>query len=308
MPIRMASFASSAAACLAVMAASAAFADPAAGEAAFKRGRDLLKAGKTDEACRAFAESLEHDFQYGTLYNLAGCEEKRGKLASALAAYSRLAAEDTNPGRRARSAELTAALAARVGKLVIVLAEAAPGVSIEVDGKPVSIGAETPVDAGDHAVILRGDGFRTATATATTKDGSVLRLELRAEPLSQPKPTPTPMPTPPATVATVRTTGYPTAGKIMMGAGGGVVLAGMSVAIYEKTVYDRYVRDGEVIGGPDSVQRANRAVDIADVMTYVCVGGLAVATTGFVLWWKSGKVTTIQPVVAPDSVGVVGTF
>src|SRR5439155_21955242 len=86
---------------------------------AFKRGHDLMDAGKLAEACAAFEVSLQLDFQYGTLYNLATCEERRGHIAAAWRMYKRLAAEDTNSARGAHAGELAASLSPRVPRIIL---------------------------------------------------------------------------------------------------------------------------------------------------------------------------------------------
>jgi hypothetical protein len=61
----------------------AASADSAAAEALFREGRDAAKHGDLETACADFAESQRLDPAPGTLLNLAECEEKLGRVASA---------------------------------------------------------------------------------------------------------------------------------------------------------------------------------------------------------------------------------
>ena len=95
----------------------------------FKEGRALAKANKFAEACEKFRQSQELDPELGTLFNIAQCEEKIGKLASALAAYQEVAAKDTNAQRQALAAEYQSKLAPRVPKLVVQLESPPPGLS-----------------------------------------------------------------------------------------------------------------------------------------------------------------------------------
>ncbi len=64
---------------------SAVLAQPAGAQAEtlFRQGRDLLRAGKTAEACTAFDESEKLEPAVTTLLNLADCREKNGQLATA---------------------------------------------------------------------------------------------------------------------------------------------------------------------------------------------------------------------------------
>ncbi|HEX2686885.1 MAG TPA: choice-of-anchor D domain-containing protein, partial [Kofleriaceae bacterium] len=99
-----------------VDAASVAAASTKAAEETFTQGRELLKQGKYAEACTAFEQSQRLDPQFGTQYNIAGCYEKTGKLATAWNLYRALARSDTNPTRRSKSAALAASLGRRVPK------------------------------------------------------------------------------------------------------------------------------------------------------------------------------------------------
>ena len=62
--------------------AGTAVAGPAA-EKLFQDGRTALAAGKLDEACDAFHGSENLEPRVGTLLNVADCEERRGRIATA---------------------------------------------------------------------------------------------------------------------------------------------------------------------------------------------------------------------------------
>src|SRR6185369_4715015 len=81
--------------------AEASSSDKAAAEALFDEGRRLAQAGKFAEGCPKLEASQKLDPALGTLLNLADCNEKLGKTASAWAQYR----EATSLARAAGSAE-----------------------------------------------------------------------------------------------------------------------------------------------------------------------------------------------------------
>jgi tetratricopeptide (TPR) repeat protein len=136
--------------------------EAAAAEAAFDKGRELMKSGLYTEACAAFDQSERLDPQIGTLYNLAGCWEKVGKLASAWTAYREVAQRDTNATRRGAADEHARALLPRLPKLVINVHDAAPGEVVALNGGDVTklVGIETPMDLGTYTVLVTAPGHQ----------------------------------------------------------------------------------------------------------------------------------------------------
>src|SRR5215471_10558252 len=67
--------------------ASARAGDPAAGEAHFKKGKELLGRGEVAAACAELELADAADPTVGTLGLLAGCHEQLGKLATAREEY-----------------------------------------------------------------------------------------------------------------------------------------------------------------------------------------------------------------------------
>jgi hypothetical protein len=138
----------------------------AVAEALYRQARDLMAAGKYDEACPKFAESQRLDPATGTLLNLAACHEKQGRLASAWLEYSdaqmaarRDAREDRVEYARTRAHELEP----KLSRLTLSLASSADdaALSIELDGASVGravLGAPTPVDPGLHTVRVTAPG------------------------------------------------------------------------------------------------------------------------------------------------------
>jgi hypothetical protein len=78
--------------------APAAAEDVAAAEALFRRGLTAMEAGRYADGCASIAESQRLDPRLGTLFTLAECRSKEGKIATAVALYDDfLAALDRLP-------------------------------------------------------------------------------------------------------------------------------------------------------------------------------------------------------------------
>jgi hypothetical protein len=137
--------------------------DGAGAEALFREGRAGMEAGDYAHACPKFAESLRLDFAIGTVLNLAACEEKVGRLASAWQHYRQvvemLPPEDERHPLAAARAD---ALDARVPRLTISMVAPAPqGTRVtrdDVDLGDPSLGVALPVDPGEHVVMVIAPG------------------------------------------------------------------------------------------------------------------------------------------------------
>lgn len=113
---------------------------PSEADVAFKKGRDLLKAGKYAEACVEFEKSESLNPQLGTRFNIARCDEKQGKLAAALELYRELIATDTNAQRKQVETDAAAALDKRVPRVQLQIdpSDALTGLVVKLGDRPVS--------------------------------------------------------------------------------------------------------------------------------------------------------------------------
>lgn len=151
--------------------------DSAAAQGLFDEAKALMAAGKAAEACPKFEESQRLDPGSGSLVNLAKCYEQTGRLASAWSKYleaAGVAKAAGNSGRETGARELAAALAPRVSKLVLNVAEEArlPGLEITRDGSAVGSaqwGLGIPADAGQHTVVAKAPGHKEWTSVAVVE-------------------------------------------------------------------------------------------------------------------------------------------
>lgn len=167
-------------------ASSDAFAgDPAAARELLKRGYLLAQDGKCDLAVAHFEESLRLDPKAVTLINYADCEEKLGRLSSALGHWvdARGRAKVEGKSDIAEEAERRAALLEpRLARLTVVLPTDAPkDVTVTRDGIPlgsVSLGIETPIDPGAHTLVVKAPGRAELTTQLRLGEGEKKRVEL----------------------------------------------------------------------------------------------------------------------------------
>ncbi len=162
-------------------------ADPAAGEALFREGRRLLKVGDLEGACAKFNESQRLDPAPGTLANLADCEEKLGRLASAWEHWrstaDRLPAGDR---RRATALARAQALEQTVPRLMIQVAADQPeGLTVQRDGVVLgaaSLGVALPLDPGKHHIVVTAPGRRPLTYDVAMTAGEQRKVVVAAGP------------------------------------------------------------------------------------------------------------------------------
>lgn len=135
-----------------------------------------MNAGQFDIACPALAESQRLDPRAGTLFALADCQSKAGKIATAVALYEDYlrAYEQLEPGQKLRHAQRQklaaaqkAALAPEIPELTLVLPkDAPPGTRVwrdETELNGPSLGIGLPLDPGGHSIRVEVPGRETVT-------------------------------------------------------------------------------------------------------------------------------------------------
>ncbi len=157
--------------------------DPAAAEELFRQGRTAAEKKDYTTACSKFRESNRLDPAVGTVFNIADCEEKLGRLATSWTLFQevvqRLPASDD---RRSIAEKRLQKIEPRVPKLSIHLAQSArTDIVVKRDG--VSLGSASldtalPVDPGDHIVTVDAPGTHTAEFHASVAEGQSSTLEV----------------------------------------------------------------------------------------------------------------------------------
>lgn len=129
-------------------------------ESLFRQGRDAMRAGALDAACDKFSESYRLDPVIGTLLNLATCEERRGRLATAWTRFHQLVDRAPPGDDRAQLAMARiAALEPNLPRLRIVLLGPRMATAIVtedgVELREPSFESPIQVDPGAHVIELR---------------------------------------------------------------------------------------------------------------------------------------------------------
>lgn len=183
--------------------------DEAAAAAQFERGLAEMKAGRYEAGCPALDESYRLDPRPGTLFTLAECEAKQGKVASAVAHYEDYLARfqkmppDQRRGQRGREKiadNQAKALRADVPTLELDLPQGAPATTkVTRDGVSLgraSLGIALPLDPGEHVIVVTTDGgTREQKVTVVRGDHKAVTLELPVSGPSSTTPTPVAQPT-----------------------------------------------------------------------------------------------------------------
>jgi hypothetical protein len=153
--------------------------DVARAEARFHAGEQFFDDKQYEAACAAFEESERLDPQLGTLLNLAFCQERMGKTATAWHEYSvgALWAEERGQHDRAAWALGRAVeVGRRVPIVVLQVPLAATGYTIELDGSavpPSAWGTPLSVDPGEHVVRISARGHRGQQLALRVPEGPV---------------------------------------------------------------------------------------------------------------------------------------
>ncbi len=317
----------------AALAGQAAAGDKAAGEAAFLQAKDLMKAGKTAEACAAFEKSQAADPQLGTEYNLGICYEKLGRLASAWSSFRELAQRDSNAARKADAQKHADALQPRLIKLLISVRAPVPGLVVSRNGADVSssVGIESPVDSGDYELAAQAPGYKPwSVKVSAQQEGGTVQVtvpELEKLPETIDKPTDRKLePIPPAggLGRTVVTGPAPKSSRKLIGLSvGGAGLAATGVGLFfgsramskwsdaKKLCPDSTCTSENKPTGDKLVDDAKSAGTISTVLVGVGVAAVAAGVVLYVTAPRGGAVEhaglQISPMVGPDGFAVAAS-
>jgi hypothetical protein len=277
-----------------------------AAEALFQEGRQLLAKGSLAEACERFAESYRLEASSGTLLNLALCHEKQDRTATAWAEYraaARLASSQGREDRVAVAEGKAAALESRLPRLTFVTETSVHDLRVVSDDgalgeSGMSVGTAVPVNPGVHHLTVTAPGFRSWTTTIEVKEAEQRTVRI---PSLDPMPAPPPItmaaerPSPPVLVgASPDSRGSSRSRRLSLylGLGGGVLLAGGTVAYFVGNAKLQSAKDACNVGYgcPDYDARVS-AIETAQriaIGSWIA-GGALLAASGLQYWLRERK-------------------
>jgi len=277
--------------------------NPAAAEALFDQGRAALAGGDFDTACGRFRESERLDPALGTRFNLADCEEKRGRLATAWSLFRGVVAQLADgDDRRPVAQRRLAALEPRVPRLTMVLAPNAPRSTRVKEGDTEyaegSFGVALPLDPGMHHLTVAAAGYYPRSLDVALEAGETAEVSIAP---GSPLPVEDHAPPVVAHADDHRTLGYVLAGVGATGLVVGIV-SGVLV-LHQKSIYDDNCDMRQKVcdqAGKDA-GAAGRALSVVSVAGFAA--GIAASALGtyFILTSNSNRETSLYGAVAPDT-------
>jgi len=273
----------------------------------FTEGKALL-ASNLIQACDKFTESLRYNpAAIGTLLNVALCDEKLGRIASAVARFTEArdhAKEQGLPEHLRAAEDHIATLLPGVPHLAIQLSQPLPDTTVLVDDQVVAPGslADIAIDPGERVVVVNAPDrlpYRTKLVIARAERRTLVVPAL-------------------ARSVTV-TSSWRRIGQISTVTGAVGFGVSVGLAIYGKRLRDRQIdeRHCTLNGGhtyscdPVGQPSIDRARAYGNTATVVGGIGLALAAVGAGLWifapsssdGEAGKLV-IVPELTGDGVGV----
>lgn len=291
-----------------------------AAEALFDEGLSLFDRGQYPDACAKFASSQKLEPASGTLLNLGRCYEKMGKTASAWSAFrdaQALARKEGNAKREGFAKTQEAALAKRLSKMTVVVAQPVPNLEVLRDDAAIDSavwGSAVPVDPGAHVVVAKAPGKKTwnmrvelSEAQTTVVDIPALEDETAAAPARREESAPSSSAKiqggeglPPTRIVAIAAAG---AGVVALGVGTFFGLSAISSSDEAKPHC--------VLPRPcDDEGRALRddARSQADVSTVSFIAGGVLIVTGAVLWFALPTTSSASPRARASASGLTLTF
>jgi hypothetical protein len=285
-------------------------------QAQFDFGLVEMEAGRYSSGCPALAESYRLDPRPGVLFTLAECENKWGRVASALTHYEAYIdvfarmRDDERAHQRGRDKVALAqrdALHGVAPELAIALPASAPrGTTVSRDGLPLgapSLGVPLPVDPGEHVVVARtpdGVSHETRITVARAEHRTVLvDLTVMPAPVLAPVQTPAAPPPTPTPASATRTWAWIAGGVGLVGLAVGAI--GGAIVLGDKSTIDSSCNPDKTCSpaGLSAPSKARTFGLVSDAG--FAVGGVGLAASVILLLVSPSRV--VQPMAGAEPHG-----
>jgi PEGA domain len=160
--------------------------------AEFQRAIELEQAGNYTQALEQFRDVGQVRMTPQVRFHIASCEEKLGRLVTALGGYELAFADADSVGDDFKN-EVDAAvtrLRASIPKLVIQRGAGAEAAEIELDGVALgasSVGVPVPLDPGPHSVNAKAPGSLPFSQTVNIAENEQKSVDLELTPEPEPE-------------------------------------------------------------------------------------------------------------------------
>ena len=302
-------------------AASSAGAQSAKAEAEilFRQGKDLMKQGKTAEACDAFRESQKLDPTLSTLLNEANCREKNGQLATAWGLFleaerqSRGATDGEAKNLHQVALDRSNKLERRVSKLTVSVPEESRLDRLEIVRGETPLAEASwnralPVDGGTYKIVARAPGSRAwATEIEIAPEGDTKTVDVPK--LATAAPAPGPVDRTPSPQAMRRSR----APALAFAAGAAVLLGGaVGAELWARSTYDRAEAETDPAEQDSLWRSANYKRYVANGLAIAGVGCAGIAVWLYLRGGGESRATqtaragswTLEPILARDGAGL----
>jgi hypothetical protein len=279
--------------------------------------------GRFSDACPKFEGAQRLRPGIGTMLNLADCEEKVGKTASAWAMFrdAAVAAQRAGDPREAYARERVSALEPRLVKLTVVVPHDADVRGLEVlrDDQRIdraALGTPLPIDPGRYSIVARAPNrISWSTVVEIDKASQHVTVPVLAQAPSEAPSTPSDAAAPPPQGPSSSRRAI---AVVVAGAGVAVVAVGSVFGLASRSAHvdaDAHCKLGPAGNGCDAqgVGAADDAVHKGNVATALFIlGGVAVAS-GATLWLTAPSTTPprrpgVGVALAPFGVLARGTW
>lgn len=158
--------------------------DPGRADALYREAVELFKAGNVRGACSKLDESFGLDPKTQTLFSLAKCRQREGRVATAWLQFGELVKRGEREGDAAKLAEYKAKYAEldRLVPRATLKLEAHPEVTdVKLDGKSIpraEWSAPVPVDPGEHVFMFSGAGKLDVERRVNLRESETITLDI----------------------------------------------------------------------------------------------------------------------------------